>query len=180
MAHGGIFWGIFLILFGVSILFKAIFGFSLPFAKIIVSFMFIYIGISLLTNNFCIFFKKTNKDCAKNEKCCSIFGGKQTIDTPENVKTLLGRSVIDLTHMSEPAEPITIDVDTIFGYTLLKINPHMPILIKGKAVFGSIEFPNDTIISIGSHAYTTASADKAPVLIINAQVIFGSLKVETV
>jgi len=89
---------------------------------------------------------------------------------------LFGRGVVDLTHLPEPGDDKTISVDTVFGSTVIKLDPSVPVEISGHSMFGEVRMPDRSMAAMGSVAYTTP-ADHAPKLHLRIHTVFGNCQV---
>ena len=89
---------------------------------------------------------------------------------------LFGRGVVDLTKVPEPDEDKIISIDTIFGATVIKLDPSVPVEITGHSMFGEVRMPDRSTAAMGSIAYKTPS-DRAPKLHLRLNTVFGSCQV---
>jgi hypothetical protein len=166
------FWGIFLILLGITIVLKAVFGINIPLFKTAFALLLIYAGLSMLAggnrwpgmkNNTIIFSQSEMK--ARNNQ--------------HDYHIIFGSGVIDLSGINPETTTGKIEVTTIFGSGVLKINPDIPVVIKVDSVFANAHFPDGTNISFGDYTYHSprkAEQDVAP-LEIEADVVFGDLTI---
>lgn len=173
---GTLIFGIFFILFGMSLIFNIFFGINIPIFKIFFAFFFIYLGIKIIigfpTFNFCT--HVTHKE--------TTFHG-QTINEEFSSKKdsynyVFGSGVLDLSNIKiENNKPLNIDVNVVFGNGTIKLNPNIPTKIKLTGAFSSTELPDKTSIALGSHTYFTHPTEQEPQINIHANVVFGKLLV---
>jgi hypothetical protein len=167
------FWGILLILLGITFIGRRVFQLNLPTLTVIFSFVFIYWGISMIV--------------AKPEEPRDGRGSEERIFTDSEIKAninqdkydiLFSSSTVDLTTLPVPLEKRKIKIDTIFSRSIIRINPEVPALIKVDAVFASAHLPNNTHISFGDYTYATRSyREGLPHLYIKADVVFGQMDI---
>jgi hypothetical protein len=71
-----------------------------------------------------------------------------------------------------------IKFDVVFGEGTLLLNPDIPTLIKGDAVFGSVYYPDNSQVSFGSRTYEFSIVNRTdPYLLIDADAVFGRLNI---
>jgi predicted membrane protein len=97
----------------------------------------------------------------------------QTHEGPYEYSTIFGKSVIDLSKLTQATSehPIEIKIDTIFGKTDVRLNRSIPVSIKATAAFAKTDFPDETVIAFGSRAYS--SSHEEPRIIITTSTVFG-------
>jgi len=169
----GLFWGIILIVIGLSIIFRMIFDISL--FRIIIAVAIILFGIRILIG-------KPNLFSSHDENQV-IFGEKSFHSAPVNnteYNTIFGKSVYDFRKINNLSPGRTkLKVNTIFGGTEILLPESIPVNIKADAVFGSACMPNGNTISFGTVHYNSANSDTASsYLYIEAGVVFGSVEIK--
>ncbi len=172
----GLFWGLILILIGIGIVIRVVFNIDFPVVKFLVAFFFIFIGIKILVGNFD--FRKGNT----NDNT-TIFGESKVVGIEGDHKeynVIFGSSIIDLRDIDLSGGSKEIEINTIFGGTILKIDDKTPVKIKAEAVFGNAELPNGNTATFGTNRYESESFSKdSSYLYVKADVVFGSLKVKS-
>ncbi len=162
-----VFWGLFLVLLGVSFILKVLFHLDIPVFRLFVSFLLIYMGLRVLTGGF---------GCERNSRNM-IFNDYQfrvTADGEYNV--IFGRGVVDLTGYQVDANT-RIKINTIFGSGLVKLDPAQPLKIKVNSAFAGAKMPDGNMISFGEYNYQTpAVKDDQPYGIMEVNVVFGELQ----
>lgn len=164
------FWGAFLILLGVSIIIKTIFGIDIPIIRTIIAIFLMYLGFTMITGKR-KFFCNDKKTIAFDER--TIKPGKV-----ENFYSVMfGKGFIDLTDIEEPNKFKKVGIKTQFGETILKISKDIPTVVHAKVSFGSASFPNDEHISSGHFTYKNYADNVEPILEVDTYTTFGSLRV---
>jgi predicted membrane protein len=172
----GLFWGIVLILVGLSLIVKIVFNIDFSIMRILFAFLFIYLGIrifigkdfSLFNNhqegNNVIFSERSFKDVDDGKEYNVIFGGGK----------------YDLSEMTIPdSQVVRIKLNTIFGGSQVIVNPAIPIRIDSNTAFGGTKMPNGNTSAFGSLDYENDSAKVSkPRLIIETNTVFGGLQVK--
>jgi len=88
-----------------------------------------------------------------------------------------GQGTIDLSK-TRFDEPTTIDININFGSGILKLNPEVPTLVTTNVTFGKTTLPNREEISMGTYTFNS-HPDATPIVIIQANITFGSLEIES-
>jgi predicted membrane protein len=142
----GLFWGIVLIIFGLSIIFSI---FRVIFAVVIILF-----GIRVLIG-------KPNFFSTHSENQV-IFGEKNVQSAPVNnteYNTIFGKSVYDFRHIDNLSPGRTkLKVNTIFGSTQILLPDTLPVKIKADVVFGSVTMPDGNTMAFGTVNYNSLNA----------------------
>ncbi len=170
----GIFWGILLILIGIGIVIRVVFNIHFPIVKFIIAFFFIFIGIRMLIGNF-------NTWDNDGDEHTTIFSESKVDGLDENNKeynVIFGSSVIDLRGVDLSKGSKEIEVNTIFGSTILKMDQSTPIKVKAEAVFASAKLPNGSTASFGTGTYESENFDRdTNHIYIKSDVVFGSFEI---
>jgi predicted membrane protein len=171
-----LFWGILLILIGLSLILKIVFNVEFSIFRVIIAFLLIYFGIKLFIGKDFSLFPNSNKDS-------EVVFSEKTIKKVEDGKeynVIFGGSKFDLREMTFPdSVTIHIKINTIFGGTQVLVNHDVPIHINSNTVFAGTKMPDGNTSSFGSLAFEndTAKRGKAK-LIIETNTIFGGLHVK--
>jgi hypothetical protein len=175
----GLFWGIVVILIGISIVITAIFpGIKIPIIQVLIAFFFIYIGIKILTGGFKAPAGKVDQNNVIFNEGTMHYGG----DNPaKEFNVVFGKGTTRLAdaQLNDGANPVKITV--VFGEGIVEIDPSVPMIIHTSASFASSIMPDKTINSFGSYTYQSPSYSKDKKhLDIQANVVFGELRFEEV
>jgi len=167
----GLFWGTLLILVGLSILLKLVFGISFPFFKILFGLLFIYIGVRLILG---ISSRNENENT-------SVFGTNWFKYDQNNLEQniIFSKGFIDYTNADSQGVNQSAKIHVVFSDGTLVINESIPMKIKVSSVFSGTSFPDSTTISFGKYTYTTkAFKDTLPYLSVKVDVVFSSFKIK--
>lgn len=167
----GVFWGILLIILGISAISKAVFNINLPFFRITFALIIIYIGLCVLLNGF--YFEREDNTV--------LFGDRHisTVDTTaDNLNVIFGRGMLDLSNLTLTDGANRKEVNVIFGQGDIMINPSMPIKVVVTSAFGSAHVPDDNEVSFGKYTYVTPAVKPGEKFLeIQANVVFGQLNI---
>jgi hypothetical protein len=162
------FWGLILILIGLIFMLNNL-GFSVDFGRVLVPFILIAIGISIMI-------KPAREDSGNR----AIFDDSEIKITADHNKydAVFGKGVFDFTDLKQPKENDYIDVNIVFGNGIIKINQTIPIKIIGVSAFATTRFPDDSSVAFGERAYTTKAFNKEkPYYLVKINTVFGSAEI---
>ena len=166
----GAFWGIFLVLIGVSILIRVFFNIEFPIFRIFFGLLFIALGINLVFGRHKVFSDSKN-----------IIFGETSFNVREShgkYNVVFSKGVTDLTSLPAKDESAKIEVNTVFGENIVYIKKIAPVKIRANSVFGHIELPDGNEIAFGTNHYTSAAFDKnTPHLQLELNTVFGSTRI---
>jgi hypothetical protein len=167
----GLFWGIILILFGVSIIVRIVFHVHVPIVRIVFALILIYLGIRVLVGG--------NWLCRQGNR--TVFGSStMSIASGDNeYKIIFGTAAIDATAEVTGGAPERISIKTVFGRSKATISKAVPTVVRVSAAFGEARLPDGSSVSFGETTYKNALAreGKTPMREIDAQVVFGGFAV---
>ena len=172
---GGLFWGILLVLFGVSLIFKTIFHIDLHLGRIFFAAVVILFGISMLTGRHTF-----GRHISRNgDEYTSVFndgpGTSGEIERQYNI--LFGREIIDLRDWDPEKDPLNVEVNTIFASAELLLPGDAVATVKGTTVFGSTRFPDGDTAAFGDRTYRQQGNRTGQSLYVETNTVFGSLLV---
>ncbi len=165
------FWGVLIILFGLSIILREVFHINFPFFRVIIGILLIFWGIRVITGS-----SWKNRTDRSN-----VFS---SYDVPyDNSKKeyniILGRGNIDLFKAEMPDKTRKIEVNVVFGNANLILNDSIPAQVEMNAVFGSVRSDSEKSGGFGSSVYSTSAfKQNEPYYRIEANAVFGSLTIE--
>jgi len=170
MLFTGAFWGVFLILIGVSVLLKVFFHVEFPVFRIFFGLFFIGLGINI------IFGRHYGLADSRN-----VVFGEATINVSEargKYNVVFSKGVTDLTGLP-PKENASIEVNTVFGDNTIYVKKNMPVRIRGNSAFGQIELPDGNNITFGTNTYTSDKLDKnKPYMELDINTVFGASRIQ--
>ena len=188
----GLFLGIFLLLIGLSILLRIFTGIDLPLGRIALGIFLIYIGVRVLTGSSWTSCKHEWREGLKNEHSVVFGEGTFKADAESSSKRskqfqiVFGKGTIDLAPLAAlPPEqrPESVEINVVFGEAVVLLDPATDVLIHANSAFGEARMPNGDLVAFGSmnQSYPKPQATGAlPVLKINGNVVFGSLRFKAV
>jgi len=169
-----VFWGILLVIIGLSIIFRIIFNINL--FRVLIAVIFILIGIKILVGDKGIF----NFSAVKNDV---IFSGRTFSEMPDNkteYNVVFTRSGFNYRNINfKKDKPVKIKINTIFGATEIKVDEDSPVKVKVNAAFAGAKLPDGSTIVFGTSEWEGNSFDESRnYLYIEADVVFGSIEVK--
>ncbi len=167
------FWGVLLILFGISAILRS-FNVNIPFFRIFIALLFIYLGISLMIGG--PRFHQSYRDGST-----AIFSNiKITAQdiTDDEFSIIFGSGELDLRGL-EADQVRNLEVNVIFGSGTVILDREQLAEIKVSSAFGSARMPDGNNISFGEYTYRTPGleANINPNLTIDGSVVFGEFTV---
>jgi hypothetical protein len=166
----GIFWGVLIIVVGILVLIRVIFGVHIPIFSLIIGLLLIYFGVRVITGMSCS--RRTKTVVFEDKKIEAVSGGKYDV--------VFGRNTVDLTGIELKQGATRVEVNTVFGSSIVKIDPAMPVKIRASAAFGSAKTPDQGIAGFGEHTFksdTFKQAEAQNYLLVILNVVFGSSEV---
>ncbi|HOT13452.1 MAG TPA: hypothetical protein PK252_01710 [Bacteroidales bacterium] len=171
----GMFWGLLLIVIGISLIIKIVFNIDFPIFRLIVAFIFIYIGIKIIVG-------KSFHPFSRHKTDTEVVFGESSFDNIEPGKeysVVFSKGVIDLRGVQAKREGGKVKISTVFGSSVVIVDKSFPVKINVDAVFSGAHLPNGNSTSFGTTIYESDSLDvNNPYLEIKADVVFGDLKIE--
>ena len=168
----GLFWGLILIVIGLSIIFRIFFDINV--FRVVIAIVFILIGIKILIGRPVFHSTEGENDV--------FFGEKMISSMPEDgmtYNTIFGRTIYDFRDTNRVDQGTRISVSTVFGSTEILLSPSVPVKIKADAAFAEVKMPNNNSVSFGNITYVSDNVtDTTSVLEIDAHVVFGTLKIK--
>ncbi len=161
-----LFWGLFLLLMGASIITNIIFGISIPVFKLFLAGFLIYLGIKVLMPSS---HSKWEWHCTGKNTCAMeqhVHGDRYTVR--------FGTSTVDLTSLRDFVEPKTVYVDTQFANITVLLPANIPVRVQANLSFGSVKFPDN---HVGSE-YTNLHGAANPLLTVLIDSSFASVIVK--
>jgi predicted membrane protein len=184
--------GVLLILWGISHITSSVFNIHIPVFGIIFGLFLLYLGVELISG-FSYWPKNCCSHCNESSErritsmCCSNItindGGLSKQESPWEYKTIMGNSLIDLSHISSQAlqtvgVPFIINVDTVLGATEVIVPKNVPTRVIAKSGCSQVVTPDDCSIIFGAHTYNSHLHEQ-PLLIIYSSTICGKTVITT-
>jgi hypothetical protein len=166
----GLFWGLVIVLAGLSVILNVAFGLKIPFFRILFGLVLIYIGISLVIGTRVRV--RTHNTTAFDESTMEVTKAGE-------YNVLFSRSVIDLTRVELKPGRNKVEVNTVFGSAVIKIDPATPMRLHASAAFAGAHMPDGNTLSFGDYNWQSDSLrDTIPFLDVEVSVVFGALEIQ--
>jgi len=164
----GGFWGVVLILLGVTVLLKAFFNLDIPVFRILFGFLIIVFGLSVFLG----------RPVGFSGKGDAVFSDVTFEAGEDKYNTIFGKAVLDLKNIKIGETNKEIEVSTVFGETIVYLDPKIPTIVTANAAFGEVRLPGGNEASFGKKTHNNSSYKEGkPHLKLNVNVVFGSTKV---
>lgn len=174
--HPGILIGLLLILAGLSLVVKALFGVHFPVARTLLAVALLYAGIKLLI---------ANRTDGNNSRTKEIVFGEAVIDRPSNeiqhYQILFGKAVFDFSSLTpDMLSSLTpLNIRVVFGGGFLILPAGFPAEIRYNLVFAGGHGPSPDHPFIGSRTLLLGRPDDTGRMwTIHVDVLFGGLHIE--
>ena len=165
-----VFWGIVLVIIGLSMVFKIIFNVSL--FRIFFGIFIIFIGIRILFGPKIFPVSKKHTDTIFEEKKYTSVAGNRT-----EYNVVFGKSAYDFRNIDISSDKTKkIKINIVFGSAKIRLNKEVPYLVKTETIFGKSKLPNGNTIHFGDLEYSNNKSDSSR-LIVHTSVVFGSLDI---
>ena len=169
-----LFWGLLLILIGFSLIFRIVFNIDFPLFKVIIAFLFIFIGLRILFGG-SGFVNKNRSDenvLFGERKYKSDYGDKE-------YNVVFGSGVYDFRDYNPSEGKKKVKISTVFGGAEVKINKDTPLRIRVDAVFAGVNLPNGNSAVFGNSTYESPGFDpNLPYLDLKLEAVFGGIEVK--
>lgn len=169
-----LFWGLLLIILGLSFIFRIVFNIDFPVLKILFAFILIFLGIRLLFGSFGGF----NVKGGHNDV---VFGEKHFKEFKEGKEynVIFSQGNFDFRDYEPGRDPSRIKINTVFGGSEILIPRELPVKISVDAAFSGANMPNGNSAVFGSTGYESPGFDSStPHLFLEIGVVFGGVDVK--
>ena len=170
----GFAFGVIILLIGATIAVDVLFGVHFPFLPLAIAVLLIAWGSRMIVHAM----GRRHPAYIDGEAWLAdkSFTPSSPLDHDAHYDVVFGRGMIDLTKLPEPAEDVTVAVETVFGATVVKVDPSIPYDIDGRSMFGEVRMPDRTMTAMGNLTYRHAT-DHPPRLHLRVSTVFGACQV---
>ncbi len=168
-----LFWGLLLIILGLSLVFRIIFNIDFPLLKIILAFVFIFIGIRMLFGSFGVVHMRGGEH--------DVVFGEKRYDAFENGKeynVIFGKGVYDFRDFNLDGRVKKVRLNTVFGGSEIRLPRDLPVRIRVDAAFAGANLPNGNTAVFGNTLYESPGLDPSSAFLdLKIDVVFGGVDV---
>jgi len=163
------FWGIFLALSGLFLIFKHFFNWNISTARVLIGLFFISLGLSLLLGG----------SGYRNQTNLIFDEGKLDIySSGKNYNVVFGKGVLDFSDISLDELKKKVDVNVVFGSAEIVLPREAAVRIKANSVFSSVQLPDNTNLSFGDRTYLSDPQGKGQAdLNFEINTVFGNTEI---
>ena len=164
MFNSGIFWGIFIIAFGVVMIIKHLFSLDIPVVKI----MF---GVFLILLGFSVLFARP-KFMIHSDDHTVVFSNKGLTfhENEDEYVSVFSNAELDMTSIDKVIDE-TIEINSVFSEMTVLLNKETKVNLRSDAVFGSVTKPDAEIVKEVPDSVETT----IPTINIKATAVFGKI-----
>ncbi|QQS52070.1 MAG: hypothetical protein IPM71_04880 [Bacteroidota bacterium] len=168
----GFFWGVLLIVIGLSIIFKVVFGISIM--RVVIAIVFIFIGIRILIGKPSMSSHMGDSQVVFNNRIYTEFPTSNT-----EYSTVFGKSVYNFGDAAIPTDKgLKLEFNTVFGDSQVILPEGLPVRIKAEAVFGAVKLPNGNTAAFGSSDFVSDHDSALTHFVqIEANAVFGNIDI---
>ena len=166
----GLFWGAIVVLIGLTIILNGVLGVRIPIIRIVLGLLLIYWGISLLLG---LSFRRASGATvfSETEPKSSEASGKQDV--------VFGKTTIDLTGIQLKPGVNRYEVNTVFGASIIRLNPAMPAKVVVSSAFGGVRMPDGSNIAFGENTWRSPTfKEDSAYLYVKVAVVFGGTEIQ--
>src|SRR6185369_14429392 len=166
----GVVWGFFFILLGISILLKHVLHVDIPVIPIFFAAFLIYLGVNIIVGGF-----NKNFSCGQSV----VFGHGKMDFTAKGGKydVIFSKGEVDLTGVEVKDKDVTLETNTVFGSSVVKIKSSVPTLVRATAAFGAAHLPDGNTASFGEYVYKNKAFNESkPSLNLKVTSVFGEVR----
>lgn len=188
------FFGLILILFGLSIFINILFGIDIPVGRVCIGILLCYFGYHILTGHSTSWAWSSRHTCSDYKNCnhSTVMGDSTTILDEQSLKqknpfeysTTMGAAIIDISSVYPSEEtskiPHTLNISTTMGKTTIKINKTCKVTINANSSLGNVVLPDGSKICTGSHVIGSQTQHETADIHINARTTLGELEIKLV
>jgi len=165
----GLFWGVILVLFGLSVILKSLLKIDIPIFKIVFAFILIYFGVRMLLGT-----SGKSKDTVIFNRAKMGVSAKS-----DEYNVIFGSGEIDLRNIEDLKGDLNKEVNIIFGSGRLYLPKDIPVVVKVETVFGESKLPDGKTDFFGDYLYkNNGTSDGKDALYLEVNVVFGSIVIE--
>lgn len=172
--HSGLFWGLLLIIIGISLILKVVLRIDFPIMKVLLAFLFFYMGFKILFGNF--------GNCSVKSKHQNVFSEaqyKDIIQPEKEYQVVFGKGYFDFRNVQLPESGyVEVKVSSVFGGSEIILARETPVRIKADAAFSGTQLPNGNTAAFGTINYESENFDESkPYLYLKTEVVFGGVDI---
>ncbi|MBN1130696.1 MAG: hypothetical protein JXA71_17035 [Chitinispirillaceae bacterium] len=175
----GLFWGVILILLGVSVIVNIVFHIHVPFFRIVIALILVYAGIRVLAGGHWWQGRGGSSSCCASAVKADAFIAKNEGD---EYSIVFGRSTFDAeTIFAADSGRTACRINTVFGYSVVRIPKSLPVVVRVNSAFSGVRLPDGSVSAFGQTVYRNDAARAAAqenIKSIDLSVVFGGCHIE--
>lgn len=171
----GVFWGIVIMLIGLSVILKVVFHVNIPVFGIVFGLVIVYFGISIIMHSFGV--------KGKWHKGTETVFNEATVNDPgeKEYSTVFGKLNIDLSNVDISQGTVRKEINVVFAGAVIKIPKDRPVKIVANAAFAGIRLPDGGAAAFGTYVYKSPSFEEGKnALVLEVNTVFGGTEIDLV
>ncbi|HUJ61805.1 MAG TPA: LiaF domain-containing protein [Kofleriaceae bacterium] len=164
--------GVVVLLIGLLLLFEIVTGIGLPVARIVIACVFLLVGVRFVVGGWSR--RAANEVVGEAVLAHRNFSQSGALERDSRFDVVLGRGVVDLTGLVEPARDVTITIEALFGQAVVKLPTAVAYDVEGSSAFGEVRMPDRSTTAMGSLVYRAGDHPSRLHLRVNA--VFGACR----
>lgn len=171
-----VFFGVLVVLAGVSVLLGALFHIHFPLVRTAFALLLVFFGVRILVG---AWGPRSAELASAGSAVMSDLHFAPTQAAPSfKYDVIFGRGVIDLTRLPKPERPMLVEVNAIFGSALVTIDPAWSIVVEGSSAFGEVRMPDQSMTAFGTARYRPRGQERDAALVqVRCNAVFGSCQI---
>jgi predicted membrane protein len=170
----GFVFGAVVLVIGASVLIEVLFGIHFPLVPLVIGIALAIWGSRMMIH--ALARRDRYEPSGEAWLADREFAPAGALERDARYDVVFGRGLVDLTHVVEPAGDVTVAVGTVFGTTVVKVDPAIAYDVEGRSMFGEIRMPDRTMAAMGNVSYHKPS-DHPPRLHLRLHTVFGACQV---
>jgi predicted membrane protein len=164
--------GLFFLLFGLSIILKAVFKIDLPVFRVLIALFLIYLGVKMLFTDYSF---RMHAEPFTDKRTAVFAEGdfKAGKESHQSYSVVFGDGKLDLT---EAQADDAVEVHSVFGNMDVYLDPKKLTQVRANSVFGEVSMPDGQSVSFGSLQARVPDQPGDPKLRVHAHCVFGNIR----
>jgi hypothetical protein len=170
--------GLFVILAGVSILLQAVFHIHIPIFRTGLALILIFLGVRMLFQAWTPAQAPTSPE-TQAVMTESIFRPEAVTGGSLKYDVIFSKGLVDLTHLPRLERDLTVEINSVFSATVVKVDPSFNYEVEGSAAFGAVQLPDGQQTAFGGLLREVpGTREGGPRLRLKLAAVFGACKLE--
>jgi|SRR5690554_2187634 len=168
----GVFWGLILVLIGLSIIVRIVFNVDIPVFRVVIGLLLIYFGFQVIFGGSAR--SRRRADFQRSERS---YRGYNIQKGNNQYNIVFSKGRVDLTDKKDLVADQYVEINVVFGSAVVLIDPEIPTQIEVNTVFGTASLPGRKLAMIGQERYRVGTEKgKGNLLYIEVSSVFANVE----